>query len=378
MKNKQTSRSRAQEERTNTIPDLNIIDLGEESPGENSPHGEQEASPAPKGLSSVNLHVVFLITFVVLILVFIGGLIYKFMTWGRQVDLDELLKDRPEVEDNSMDLMMPLLNADNTPVYKSYGEGTNIVFFGNAPFADDRNSPDNLVNMIQKLTGIQAYNCSVSGSYLAALYPYLNEAEYPLDIFNFYWLCHLALGDLVDEKYLEGLKVLGDSAPPEAMEVYEALNSIDFNTVDVIAIMYDGSDYLAGHEMYSDENDTDILQFTGNLEAGIALWQDAYPHIRIIVLSPTYAYGIDENGSYISSDIQRYGQDVLSTYSIKEYQSCSSRNVTFVDNLYGTITEDNASEYLTDHLHLNVEGREKVALRFVEALNYFSKEAGAE
>ena len=89
-------------------------------------------------------------------------------------------------------------------------------------------------------------------------------------------------------------------------------------------------------------------------------------------MSPTYAYGLDENGDYISSDIQRYGWDVLSTYVIKQYASCNSRGVTFVDNLYGTINEDQAPEYLTDHLHLNLAGRKKVAERFVYALNYFS------
>ena len=36
-----------------------------------------------------------------------------------------------------------------------------------------------------------------------------------------------------------------------------------------------------------------------------------------------------------------------------------------------TIHEDNAREYLSDHIHLNVEGRKKVAERFVYALNYF-------
>ena len=43
-----------------------------------------------------------------------------------------------------------------------------------------------------------------------------------------------------------------------------------------------------------------------------------------------------------------------------------------MDNLYGTITEDQAPDYLSDHLHLNPAGRKKVAERFVNALNYFS------
>lgn len=104
--------------------------------------------------------------------------------------------------------------------------------------------------------------------------------------------------------------------------------------------------------------------------------QDIYPHIRIIVMSPPYAFSdqLDENGDYISSDITRYGQDVLSTYVIKEYGSCATRRVSFVDHLYGTITEDNAKDYLIDNLHLNVAGRREIAKRFVYALYYYDQD----
>jgi lysophospholipase L1-like esterase len=44
-----------------------------------------------------------------------------------------------------------------------------------------------------------------------------------------------------------------------------------------------------------------------------------------------------------------------------------------VDNLYGTITEDNADKYLIDNLHLNVEGRKLVADRLIYALDYFKE-----
>ena len=128
--------------------------------------------------------------------------------------------------------------------------------------------------------------------------------------------------------------------------------------------------------MYSDQNATDITQFTGNLQASIETFQSAYPHIRIIVMSPPYAFSneLDENGEYISSDIVRYGWDVLSTYVILEGNICASTQVTFIDNLYGTITEDNAKEYLMDNLHLNIEGRKKIAERFVYALNYYNQD----
>lgn len=251
---------------------------------------------------------------------------------------------------------------------------TTIVFFGNAPFADDRDSADSLANLIGASTKATIYNVSVSGSYLAADGATLSSSIAPLDAFNFYWLTTAFCLRNNDYIYQDIFQTLGDNLPPDGMEAYNTLLSIDFSTVDVIAIMYDGADYLAGHNMYSDDNDTDIQQFTGNLEAGIELIKQTYPDIRIIVMSPTYAYAVDEDGNYVSSDQYRYGnQDVLSTYVIKEYESCYRQYVTFIDNLYGTVTEDNASDYLTDNIHLNLEGRKKVAERFIYYLNYYNK-----
>lgn len=371
MKNRKKTQSGAGENRANTIPNITVIDLEHPSSQEDAQQDENGEDTAVS--SRINMHIVFLIVFLLLIIALIVGVAYRFLHWGRNVDLDEFFKDGTGTVDNTLDMILPLKDENENPLYRTYGKDSTIVFFGNGPFADDRSSKDNLVNLIQEMTGATVYNCSVEGSYLAALNYYLEPKEYPMDIFNFYWLCHVAAGDEVDPIFLEGVKTLGASAPAETMDVYNTLNALDPNTVDVIAIMYDASDYLAGHSMFSLENSTDISTFTGNLEAGIGVLKDAFPNARIMVLSPAYAYGIDENGKYVSSDIQRYGHDVLSTYVSLQSQSCYARGVTFVDNLYGTITEDNASEYLTDNLHLNLDGRKKIAQRFVDALNYFSK-----
>ena len=155
---------------------------------------------------------------------------------------------------------------------------------------------------------------------------------------------------------------------------YDTLMSIDFQTVDVIAICYDGTDYLEGHRMSDLDNDTNIETFTGNLEAGIELIQQTYPEIRIIVMSPPYAYAIGEDGSYKSSDLVCYNDEgPLSSYVISEGGICGVCSVSFVDNLYGTIHEDIASDYLTDNLHLNLKGRKLMAERFVYALNKYNK-----
>lgn len=355
-----------------SIPELEIIDLEKEddsrTPREKAAsRGPRREKSAKRILSHINVHIVLLAVF----LLFIGCIGYKFLNWGVKVDLDEIFKDGPGEYSDIFDVIVPLTDEQGQIIYPDYKDGINILAFGNAPFSDDRGDKNNLAEMIAELSGATVYNCSISGSYLASQNPTIDPHNYPWDVFTFYWMCLMTADEATRSQYLTALETLGENAPPEGREVYDTICSIDMSTVDVIAVMYDGSDYLMGHKMFDDDRPTDIEYFTGNLTAGIEFLQRSYPHIRIIVLSPTYAFGLDEEGNYVSSDLMRYGQDVLSTYVIKQGYYCNISGITFVDNLYGTVHEDNAKEYLSDHIHLNEKGRRKVAERFVYALRYF-------
>lgn len=394
MKKENISPERSQKKQILSIPDIDIIDLDNndipdaETPNtfsdsddmdvdldsdtdfEDSPDFREEP-PRKKGFR-INIHMVLL----AVVLVVICTAFFRFRNWGDFISQDEIRENIEGTYEDQLDLIVPLTDENGQVIPLNTSDGLSIVFFGNSPFADDRDSEDNLTNIIAEMTGATVYNCSIGTSYLAAEWPFFSAADRPMDAYTLYWLSLLAGNAGNDSMFEEAADALGNNLPEDAQLAVDTLCSIDFDTVDVIAIMYDAYDYLAGHPMYSDENTTDITQFTGNLEAGIEYLQNVYPHIRIIVMSPTYAFSneLDENGDYISSDIIRYGRDVLSTYVIKEYASCGSRQVTFIDNLYGTITEDNAKEYLIDNLHLNAEGRRKVAERFVYALNYYNRD----
>lgn len=336
----------------------------EEIPPESEAEEESADSEGPGRMKRAYIHIGF-VCILVLIISLIG---YRIWNYGVEKDLSDYVgKDEEECYDS----IMPLIPKDGMEVVD---DGvTTIVAFGNAPFADDRDSSDNLAAMIADLSGATVYNCSVAGSYLAALEPTLKAETTPIDAFNFYWLTTLFCLRNNEHVYQQVIDVMGDDIPDGAKEAFDTLTTIDFATVDVITLMYDGSDYLSGHNMYSDQNATDIQQFTGNMEAGIELIQATYPHIRIIVMSPSYAYAVDEDGKYVSSDMYRYNnQDVLSTYVIKQYGSAYTRSVTFLDHLYGTITEANADQYLIDNIHLNAAGRKLVAQRFVDALNAYT------
>lgn len=377
-------------EHVNDLPDIEIVDLEnetvqdtdfgksdisddvEEYPDdkyeENDWEEEEKDHPSPKGIRRfLNLHVLFALV----LLVVVGLLGYRITHWGQRVSQSDIFKDGQGSYDDSWDSILPLTDENGKMIVN---DASNIVVFGNAPFADDRGSSDNLASLIAKETGATVYNCSISGSYLAAQHTNFDPTLAPMDAYCLYWLVNLAAGVPLDGYYNDAAETLGDKTPPEAEEVVNTLKTLDFNTIDTVAIMYDATDYLMGNAMYNDDNPTDPTQFTGNLEASIEVLQSLYPQIRIIVMSPTYAYAIDEDGNYVSSDIYIYnGRDVLSTYVIKECYSANLHSVSFMDNLYGSITEDNAKEYLTDNLHLNVKGRKLIAKRFEYFLNYYSK-----
>ena len=377
-------------EHVNDLPDIEIVDLEnetvqdtdfgksdisddvEEYPDdeyeENDWEEEEVKHPSPKGIRRfLNLHVLFALV----LLVVVGLLGYRITHWGQRVSQSDIFKDGQGSYDDSWDSILPLTDENGKMIVN---DASNIVVFGNAPFADDRGSSDNLASLIAKEAGATVYNCSISGSYLAAQHTNFDPTLAPMDAYCLYWLVNLAAGVPLDGYYNDAAKALGDKTPPEAEEVVNTLKTLDFNTIDTVAIMYDATDYLLGNAMYNDDNPTDPTQFTGNLEASIEILQRLYPQIRIIVMSPTYAYAIDEDGNYVSSDIYIYnGRDVLSTYVIKECYSANLHSVSFMDNLYGSITEDNAKEYLTDNLHLNVKGRKLIAKRFEYFLNYYSK-----
>lgn len=355
------------------IPDLVIIDLDqdEDQISEIEPvelEESEEETPEKKGIR-INMHIVVLATAIIVF----SLIVYRIMNWGNFISQSDIFSDGlGTYHAETLDNIVPLLDEDGNMVPLDRSDGLTIVTFGNAPFADDRDSENNLANLIAERADATVYNCSISGSYLAADSVAFNAKISPMDVYGFYWLIVTAFG-YNNYYYKDAAEALGENIPPEAAEVIETLQSIDFNTVDAIIIMYDATDYLMGHSMGNDEYDKDISCFTGNLTAGIDIFQRVCPHIRIIVMSPSYAFAIDENGEYISSDVQRYGHDVLSTYSILESNACYSMNVTFVDNLYGAITEDNASEYLSDNLHLNLAGRRLIADRAVNALLYFGE-----
>lgn len=318
------------------------------------------------------------LVFGILILAIIVILVSKVLGFGRTITKEEIdAQSSPEnAEIQSNDYFIPLM-ADDDGTFPADDKKTTVVCLGNSPFADDRDSESNTCNLFAKETGVTVYNCSIPGSYMSSLnQPYQLDTN-PMDAFSFYWLTTIFAAD--NEAMAEqALDVLGESTN-EIKESVEMLQSIDFRTVDAIFVMYDGSDYLDNHKVYSSDDFTAIQSsgaydyYIDSMSAGINLIKEKFPWIRVIVMSHPYAYGVSEDGSYVSSDAKANSWGVkLSDYFNKQAEITYQLEVSFVDNLYGAIHEEIASGYLTDNLHLNEQGRKLIASRMKEALESYT------
>lgn len=316
----------------------------------------------------INIHLVFAL----LVIAAIAIMVSKFWGFGKTISRADIatipVPDNPEIQ--AYDNFMPNIMEDDGTFPEDDGI-TTVVCLGNNPFSDDRDSAENICKLFADAANATVYNCSIPGSFLSAQeYSFFAE-KYPMDAFSLYWLTtgFCVNNDSIFEKALAEMEGTTDEEVlAEISSVVETLSTIDFEKVDFIYIMYDGSDYFAGRPVSNPELGTDVQTFAGATAASIDLIRSTYPWIRIVVMSPTYAFNIDENGEYISSDISKSGLTPLSDYVLDQYQTAYNLHTTFIDNIYGTFYEDIAADYLTDNLHLNQKGREVVVVRMIEAL----------
>ena len=241
-------------------------------------------------LKKMNPHIVLPI----LIVLSIAGTVFFIAKWAKGIDSDydrDLVEDGYDIEVlDRVYYVYPENLAGHIP-----NETKKVLCFGNAPFADDRDSKNNLCSLMAEETGAEIINLSIPDSYLSMGSPQGNITD-PLDYYTFYWL--MCFASLEDKEQLikdynntaRGTSAIGD-------DVVDYLCKLDLNTIDTIVLMYDASDYLIGRIKETPENVSNPRTFCGNMFAGIELIESLYPHIQIIIMSPTYAYAIDENNT---------------------------------------------------------------------------------
>ena len=159
----------------------------------------------------INIHIVLL----VVVVVTISFILYKYLSWGQIVDPEENTTGADDYVAQSYDNILPLTDSEGNMVAPNLDDGLSIAIFGNGPFAEDRDSADGLANMLAEASGATVYNCSVSGSYLASTQPAPDMAVNPWDAFTFYWMSLFSTDLEVNDYFAEAVAALGAGGPWE-------------------------------------------------------------------------------------------------------------------------------------------------------------------
>lgn len=315
-----------------------------------------------RGKFRPNAHIIIL---ALIALVFITA-VWKLLLWnrGEKIIIDPN-EDTSQFDVETEDYIM-YLDARQLEGHEDDGK-TTVLCLGNDPFASDR-SEKGAAGQLAKLLDADVYNCAFKGSTLSAKNS-VYDAGYVNDAFSLYWLTKsITLQDftLLDNS-VDAFENTGSDSAGEALDT---LKKVDMDKVDVLTIMYDGSDYLEDRIVTSPYDLSDIGTCSGALKESLALLRKTYPYIRILVLSPTFACQVDENGNYLpgSTTDTPMKNGFLSDYMIAYKNIAVDSGVTFIDNYNGTITEGNYKEYLKDNIQLNEKGSALVARRVADIL----------
>ena len=283
--------------------------------------------------------------------------IVRFFVWskGSDLNIDKTgSEDRFNIEVNDNMVYLPDSKLEG---HEDDGV-TTILCLGNEPFSEDT-SDSGLAAQIAELGDCNVINAAFPDSQVTcenAVYSTENLDSMD-DIFNLFYVSYaISIGDFSSLKTVASVH----TEDPAYMNSVEALESTDFDKVDIIAVMYDGIDYINGMAMQNPDVPDELTTYVGSLINSFKLLQEKYPYIRIVFLSPYYA---EYDGS--SSRTTDLGNGTIVNYFQWAYDTCGSCSVSFLDNYYGSVNETNYKEYLSDGIHLNAEGRTKVADHFV-------------
>lgn len=283
--------------------------------------------------------------------------IARFMMWSKGKDLhidssDNADRFNIEVNDN-----MVYLPDSKLEGHEDDGV-TTILCLGNEPFSEDT-SENGLAGQIASLGNCNVINAAFPDSQVTcenATYS-TDSLDSMDDIFNLFYVSYaISVGDFSSLKTVASVH----TEDPTYEQSVEALENTDFSKVDMIAIMYDGIDYINGMAMQNPDVPDELTTYVGSLMNSFQLIQEKYPYIRIVFLSPYYA---EYDGA--SSRTTDLGNGTIVNYFQWAYDTCGDCSVSFLDNYYGSINETNYKDYLSDGIHLNAAGRTKVADHFV-------------
>lgn len=324
----------------------------------------------------INIHVI-LIAAIVCVL---GISAYELMRWnrGEAITLDPS-EDTSMFDIEVLDELIPMAPEDYAG--HTFDDETTVLLLGNGDLSMSREDDNGLDKLIADAAGVTVYNAAFPYPTLATRNLAMIEQNYPDDIYSLSYLADaICTGDFSEIDRVTNTYHQDGNFTQTAAKV---LKSVDYDNLDVIVIMYDASDYFQARAIENPKDDEERCTIVGSLNYAIRRIKQTYPYIRIIVSSMYYTEGKDAEGKVYDPDQLDVGNGTLSNYFYNELNTCTAQSVSFLDNFYGTINQNNYKDYIdlesdADYIKLTDAGRQALANRIAYAIKKYPQDKPAE
>ena len=245
---------------------------------------------------------------------------------------------------------------------KEYGRGTDdtyqVVCLGDSNLANDRNETGTVSQLEEKINK-KVLNASFGGSTMGNLYEKKTEYQSALSMYNLALsICNGNFG--VQKSAIDTLS--RTDSVDHFPDTLEKLSVVDFEAVEILIIEHGVNDYLSGTPIRNGKDLYDSKTFTGALRSSVTMIREAYPNLRIVLVTPAYCAPRKAEDVHFPCDENNYGGGYLEEYVNAELELAEELGVEIIDLYHGIdMHSDNFEDYLYDGLHFNEEGRKLMA-----------------
>ena len=253
--------------------------------------------------------------------------------------VEEMSGNQENVDDSATGVLSSIMNTVNddetaqneTEIVKSL-QDKKIVVFGDSIWNAARGE-DGISEYIQQETGATVYNCAIGGT-TAALVSGENTMEN--------WTSSSFNGMIyVARNLVPAEKVLGENTV-----VLDIIKQVDFTEMDYVIVAYGLNDFFCDVSIFPKEY-YEITNYVGALRNGITKLKENYPHLKIIVISPTYTQMFEGEKTFEIGNYVEAARGVAAEMEVE-----------FLDmfHILGNNAESRLA-HLEDGVHLSAEGR---------------------
>lgn len=221
-----------------------------------------------------------------------------------------------------------------------------------------------VASVMEEMLGQPVFNGAFGGTCMA-LQDQEAATNYTMELLNMVSLSKaLAADDFGVQQTVRSRREITDYF----MDTIDELAQVDFKQVQTLVLAFGINDYHAGMPLENAGNPFDESTFGGALRSVLRTLQGTYPDLRIILVTPTYAW-YRSNG--LTCEEYATGDAFLEEYVAKELEIAQEYGIEAIDlyhDLYPHETWEDWQIYTEDGLHPNESGRRLIAETLVERL----------